>query len=482
MKQCFWLIAALLRVSLLQAAGLEDSYAVVASRRVMDSPEWKAATVDVLLAKHPGATLYVWEKKPEEVRRALAAQMPSFTAFVVLPEESGTRWTVNVSKLCRALDADPYTDTFWGVVTGYDAASAKLLAEAQPIAIRRALDCSGCDLTAFEKAWRYTEDHRGTMNVWTRGETETVQDVPCDTDNTQGVLERLQKDRVQFLSTSGHATEHDWQMGYCGPNMAMVHKEGRLIAVDTERRGFPAANDEPKVYIANGNCLIGNIDRTDCMALSWMRDGGVRQFIGYTVTTWFGAQGWGTLGLFVDTAGLCTANEAFHFTNAGIVAKLESFGIPDLRAYRLKHVRQTNTPNTPGMEAWFRQRQREGASQEELKKAHFDISGTLHDRDVVCFYGDPALDARIADGRWEVLPPALEGDTLVLSVKAKAGARKGTVWLRLPGSWTYGKPEASAGLGQPDLELDNMLRFPEADPVEGEVYTVRLPGAVRQGK
>lgn len=458
-----------------------DTYAIVASKAVMDDPAWKAATVDALLAKHPGARLAVWEAKPEEARAQLAEWQPSFTAFVVKPEQAGTRFTIDVSVLCRALDDDPYTDTFWGVITGYDAEAARLLAEAKPIAIERALDCAGCDLTAFGKAWRYTEDHRGTMNVWERGVTPAIQDVPCDTDNTQGFLERVQRDRVQFLSTSGHATQHDWQMGYCGPNMALVHKDGRLVARDTKKREHPAGSAEPKVYFANGNCLIGDIDKTDCMALSWMRDGGARQFMGYTVTTWFGAQGWGTLGLFVDAAGLATANEAFHFTNASIVKKLEDTDIADLRDFRLGKLAHVNLPKTPGMDAWAAQKAKNGASKEEIQKAVRQTIGNLHDRDVVCFYGDPALDARIANGRWRILPPALSAGTLTLSAEAREGVREGAVWFRLPGSWSYAEVEADPALGAPDLTLDNMLRFPNAKPKAGTTYTVRLKGAKRKG-
>ena len=467
------------------ATPVQDSYAIVASKAVMDDPAWKAATVDVLTAKHPGAQVLVWEANPNEVKAELAKTQPSFTAFAVKPTQAGVSMTISLSNLCRALDDDPYVDTFWGVITGYDAESAKALSEAGPIAIERALDCAGMDLTAFDKAWRYTEDHRGTMNFWERGVTDKVQDIPCDTDNTQGVLERLQKDNIQFMTTSGHATQRDWQMGYSGPNMAMVHKDGRLISIDTKKQPHPAGSTEPKVYFGTGNCLIGDVDKPDCMALSWMKDGGARQFMGYTITTWFGAQGWGTQGLFVDTAGLTTANEAFHFTNTGIVEKIRSYGIPDMMDFRFTEIKSNgNFPVTPGLQRWAVDFAKSGKSAPEVQKALQERVGHLHDRDVVCFYGDPALDARIANGRWTVEQPKMDGEALVLTLHAKEGVRDGTVWVRLPGSWAYAPAvlKASESLGQPDLTLDNMIRFPNAKPVAGETYVVRIPGAVRKGK
>ena len=467
------------------ATPVQDSYAIVASKAVMDDPAWKAATVDVLTAKHPGAQVLVWEANPNEVKAELAKTQPSFTAFAVKPTQAGVSMTIALSNLCRALDDDPYVDTFWGVITGYDAESAKALSEAGPISIERALDCAGCDLTAFDKAWRYTEDHRGTMNFWERGVTDKVQDIPCDTDNTQGVLERLQKDNIQFMTTSGHATQRDWQMGYSGPNMAMVHKDGRLISIDTKKQPHPAGSTEPKVYFGTGNCLIGDVDKPDCMVLSWLKDGGARQFMGYTITTWFGAQGWGTQGLFVDTAGLTTANEAFHFTNTGIVEKIRSYGIPDMMGFHFTEIKSAgNFPVTPGMQRWAVDFAKSGKSAPEVQKALQERVGHLHDRDVVCFYGDPALDARIANGRWTVEQPKMDGEALVLTLHAKEGVRDGTVWVRLPGSWAYAPAvlQASEALGKPDLTLDNMIRFPNAKPVAGETYVIRIPGAVRKGE
>ncbi len=467
------------------SARMIDSYAIVASKRVMDDVAWRRATVDTLAAKYPHARLYTWDKTPAEVRDALAGQMPSFTAFVVRPEEAGVRLTIDLSHLCRDLDDDPYGDTFWGVVTGYDAEAAGQLAAAKPIAIERALDCAGCDITAFRQAWRYSEDHRGTAKYWAASEMEAVQDQPCDTDNTQAVLARLQRDRVQFLTTSGHATQHDWQMGYCGPNMAMVHKDGRLLAVDTHKQAHRAACPEPKVYIATGNCLIGDIDQPDCMALSWLRDGGVRQMVGYTVTTWFGEQGWGTQHLFVNTAGLTTANEAFHFTNNGIVHALEQTGIPDLRTFRLAEIQQVNFPSTPGMVEYCRELDRAGKPRTEIRTTLRNLSGRLHDRDTVCFYGDPALEARVAHGRFRAIPPELTAEELCLRAEVLSGAQDGAVWFRLPGSWSFDADAlmASPELGTPDLVTDNFIRFPSARcaAAQGKTLTVRLPKAVRKG-
>ncbi len=462
-----------------------DTYAIVASHSVASDVDWNAAIIQELQKKYPNAPVLIWRKDVEEVREELVALKPSFTAFAVKPGEAGVHFTIAISHLTRELDEDPYTDTFWGVITGYDADAAQKVAAAAPISIERALDCSGCDITVFNKAWRYSEDHRGTMKTWDASQPDAkVQESACDTDNTVGVLERLQKDNIQFLATSGHATQHDWQMGYCGPNMTMVHRDGKLYSVNTKHQAYPAHSDEPKVYFANGNCLIGDIDHRDCMALSWMRDGGVRQMMGYTVTTWFGAQGWGTLGLFGDASGMTTAAEAFHFTNASIVETLEKAvqktGATDIRQCRIRKIAKVNRPMTRKMLAWY------GTLPGDRQLAERDyfqqIIGNLHDRDTVCFYGDPALDARIANGRFTVLPPIYHAQEqeLLLTLRANKDERKGAAWFRLPDSWKYDATQliASEALGTPDICLDNMIRFPNADLKAGNTYTVTLRNAM----
>lgn len=467
------------------APELKDSYAIVATKRVAEDPEWKAATIDKLQQKYPHAKVLIWDKTLNEILPQMKEMQPSFTAFVGKPEETSRGMVMTAHLFSRMLDDDPYVDTFWGLITGYDAASAALVAGSDDILIERAFDCSGTDLQAFNEGWRYSEDYRGTMHYWKRGMKE-IEKSSCSTDNTQGVLKRLKEDKIQFFATSGHATEHDWQMGYCGPNMQMRHEKGELYALDTKHERFPAGSTEPKVYFANGNCLIGNIDKTDCMALSWMRDGGVRQMMGYTVTTWFGAQGWGTLGLYVDHSGLCTAAEAFHFTNTSIVKTIKDYNIPDMMTWMWSTVGHMNVPQTKGMQAYAQaeyEKDPSVANGKAIRSRLQDMAGNLHDRDSVAFFGDPALKTVIANGRLTVHAPVYENGDLTLSLTANEGVRKGPVWFRLPGSWTYAEEDviADEALGKPTLALDNIIRFPEVQLTPGQTYTVKIQKATRKG-
>ncbi len=455
-----------------------SQYAIVAEASVMADEAW-VKSVEALQKKYPAAHLFTFTSSPEEVKPQLAATLPQYTAIVAKPETVTQHFVINLSQLCRDLDDDPWVDTFWGIITGYEAEAAEQIAAAGPIAIERALDCAGMNLTPFGEAWRYSEDKRGTMVHWKRGMAEP-KETPCPTDNTHAFLTRLQHDKIQFLTTSGHATEHNWDMGYCGPNLWLSHAEGKLIAIDTRKQPYFARSEEPKLYIATGNCLIGNIDRPDCMALSWMKDGGVRQMVGYVVTTWFGAQGWGTMNTFVNSAGLYTANEAFHFVNTENIQFLKrtetTEGLTDLLDYRMQEIGLFNIPMTAQLQAWANKHHAENFPQDENDKAKFDarlrqIIGNLHDKDTVTFLGDPALNVRIAEGVFSRSPWIHQNDSLTCTITAHAGAPEVGVWIALPGSFTY-----EAISPTPIFACDNMIALPKTAHPDGEVITLTLRG------
>jgi len=113
-----------------------------------------------------------------------------------------------------------------------------------------------------------------------------------------------------------------------------------------------------------------------------MNAAGVRQMIGYTVPTWFGYAGWGCLDTFVEQPGRYTLAEAFHANQHALVHRLETQAAPR------------------------------------------DVRGLTFDRDVVAFYGDPAWEARLADGTLQYRQTLAENDgTFTLEVSPLDGPR-----------------------------------------------------------
>lgn len=357
------------------------AYAVVVSSTTFDDPEWQK--VANILAKKYNAKILKWDKNVEETKNQLAQIMPKYTAFLARPEEAGHAFVVKISRMCRALDNDPYVDTFWGIVTGYSAEDARRIVSLEaPLIVTRVLDATGkIELNKFDQAACFDEFDRGSVNEKAAGKSAAKR--KCANDNTKEFIAAMNRLNPQLIATSAHATEHDWDMGYNAPNMTMEHQDGQLFCIDTAENRFAMTNTEPKIYIGAGNCLIGDIDKEDCMATSWMHSGGACQFIGYTVPTWFGEMGWGTLDKFASQGGIYTAAEAFHFNNTEIIrtikdkypqhvkTNLKNYQVDtdDEKIYRTLKVNKSD----PDAEA---------------------LIGRLYDRDVVAFFGDPAFEVR----------------------------------------------------------------------------------------
>ena len=286
----------------------KSSYMVVAKKSTMEDAAWHEV-VAALQAKHEGSVA-TYETSVDEVLGALQKEFPRYTCFVAPPGEVTPAFVARVHQLTRKLDDDIYTDTLWGIVTGYDAANALAIA-------------------------------RQTVPL-------TVHKVGASTQFAMGMVEEGQ---WYCFITSGHASDRDWQLGYSYRNGIFKSNAGQLAGYDLQGKHFDVKSDNPKVYLAVGNCLMAEIKSRNSMALAWMNGAGVRQMIGYTVTSWFGYAGWGCLDYFVEQPGRYSLAEAFLANEYAMEYLMDKAPSPGLK----------------------------------------------YDRDVLAFYGDPQWEARMAD-------------------------------------------------------------------------------------
>jgi zinc protease len=331
-------------------------YGIVVSTATRTDPAW-AAVVAALEQKHRGrgARVIEWQESVDEAVRPLADAMPRHACFIARPEEAGRDFVAAVHRLARRLDDDPYGDVLWGILTGFDAANALAIATtAEPLVVKRVT--AGTDVAmdrVVEGEWYCELEKNRMVRKRAGGAAEAIRG-PDDT--TAALAARLNDGVTDLFVTSGHATERDWQIGFRYRNGQFRSGGGRLWGLDTAGRKIPIESANPKVWLPVGNCLAGHIDGPDALALAFMNSCGVRQMIGYTVPTWFGYAGWGCLDTFVEQPGRYTLCEAFHANHHALVHRLETRAAPR------------------------------------------DERGLAFDRDVVAFYGDPAWDARLAEG------------------------------------------------------------------------------------
>jgi hypothetical protein len=330
-----------------------DSYAVVVKESTAKDAAWKKV-VDALIKKHD-ATLITYETSVTESLVPLKKEFPRYTCFVAQVDDAGREFVAEVHQLTRVLDDDPYTDTFWAILSGYDAENALEIAEySEPLVIKKV--GSGTEFAAemvTEGQW-YDELVKNKHVKKEPGGKATELSGPDDT--TKSLVDTLNVYQPDLFITSGHATEREWVIGFRFRSGQFKCADGRLYGLDTKRARHTIDSPNPKVYMPIGNCLMGHLKDRDAMALAWMNSAGVKQMIGYTIPTGYGYGGWGCLDYFVEQPGRYTFVEAFQANHHALIHRIND---------------PATTPN--------------------------DRRRLRGDRDVVAIYGDPKWSAKMAE-------------------------------------------------------------------------------------
>jgi hypothetical protein len=359
-------------------------YAIVVRKDVAAGP-W-GRVVRALEAKHAGRT-FAYEAAPDEVRAAVGAYRPRHVAFVLPPTEDFPAFALVANRFCRELDADPYVDAIWGILTGLDAEHALSLAQAEPIAIRRAF-------TKTQGAWLDWVPEGDYVTEWTRDRGETGAKRPgspfatgsggpaSDVDDARYVHRLLSEDRYDLIIGSGHGGHRDWMLMYPRGSGLLVAQDGGLAFRAPGMEPLPLAASRPKVYWAVGNCLTGVVHAggnryQDSYALAWMNRG-AKQYLGAVQSTWYELN-WNMADWFLKQEGRWTFAESLFL-----------------------------------LRQWSRH-----LLAEDLVAGR-DREGTEFTDGIFVLYGDPALDARVEPAREPALAETLDvretGDADVVRV------------------------------------------------------------------
>jgi zinc protease len=297
--------------------------------------------------------------------------------------------------------------------------------------------------------------------------------------------------QAQLFITSGHATQKDWMIGYSYRNGFFVSAPGgKLVGRNTAGVLHDISSDTPRVHLGVGNCLIGDISDVDnCMALGLMHSAGVRQMVGYTVTSWYGYMGWGMLDYFYLQPGRYTVAEAFFANQQALLHRLETASPGVNAVYDAAQNEVTQAMRNLRVEI--------SPAGQRMRLTSQDITGLLYDRDTVAIYGDPAWNVRMADGQNEWMQTLTEsrseGDshevTYILTLRKTAydntdrnGSQRGgrPIFVFLP------KRLAQNADGTVDVEIftgtelqpviaDDFVLIPKFE-MEAEEYTVMFQG------
>ncbi len=356
-------------------------YLIVVSKKTSEDDKW-AKVISALKKKHSAGVAY-YKKSVVESLPALRQSFPRYACFIASPEETSKEFVKAIHRMTRRLDNDPFTDLFWGILTGHDAENALAIANtSDPLVIRNSLACTEIALDrCLEGKW-FCELRKG--HGVTKEQGGKSKDIKLTQDTTSRFVRELNEGKPDLFVTSGHATERDLQLGFRYRNGVFRCKNGSLFGSDLSGNRHAVNSLNPKVYMPIGNCLMGHLDGPDSMAAAFLKSAGVRQMMGYVEVTWYGYMGWGCLDYFIEQPGRYTFTEAFFANHHALIHRLETC-FPSKK--NQGSGRGSDNSRIPTSYA------------RKLRLSSNDARGLLFDRDIVAFYGDPAWQAKMADGK-----------------------------------------------------------------------------------
>lgn len=397
-----------------------ENYTVIITETTAADPAWMAVA-DTLVAKYPGAQKVVIPALTEEaLTQAMRSTDARYAGIVVKPEEVGRDTINHMHRAARKVDDDLWGDCMWGIVTGYSADDAMRIAkDKKPLVIKRLLGTTNIGWHHFENSYCITDWTNSPVLEQDGGVEPTATTYDNTTEQGRELLEngfqslfadRLENAKPQMVVTSSHATQYNLEMpfsrGLIFPHGNRFHQLkkrqmgyffrpltkarqgdtsylGKLVAQLNTPEIKP--DGTTRIWLAAGNCLFGDANHNkDSMAITAVSAYTCNQVVGYTVPSWYGAGGWGTLSCFFDSANGTSLSEAWFINNQFILANTIKID-PKLLKVQFNGAEFNNRLQNDVF--------RSGAALNQNNAK--DALGYVHDRDVVAFYGDPAWSASL---------------------------------------------------------------------------------------
>lgn len=479
-----------------EISAARGEYVVLISSKTLKQKDWKSAAAK--FAKRHRAKIIVWSGNAiEAVKDVLKKNNPRYVAVIARPQEIDRVVVAKLHRISREMNDDIYGDFLWGIITGKDGkTAATLLAKDEPLILDRALGTTNFDQQRFKKSFFITDwGTREFIETENYVSSEKRHAIPGE-EMVDIFAEHWKSVRPQFLMSASHATEFNLEMPFGEGLIASAGTEFYLVP-KTKMQGFrrvlsrenatvkffreqklkklPRTPDE-KVWIASGNCLFGDCLRSPfSMAVTAISSANVKQLVGYTVPTWFGEGGWGTSGQFFGGHQATSVGQAWFFNNQILLKNLP-----------LALVKYPVPLNPEGMEGIYV----DGFVSELAKKGvhiNRELTGRIHDRDTVAFYGDPLFRTRFNPDAPSKQPwncrTFSDGKTRFFSVTTTRGnAYRGDFCLWFPERIAANKDFSAQISGtqkrsvSPDILTENFVIFRELELGEGEKIEFSVQG------
>jgi len=332
-------------------------YAVVVKEETYLDPEW-AEVVDSLVEKY-SAAVFIYPSTIYDVQEAVGAYAPDYMAFVTEWNDATASFVSNAWIFGRALDDDPYGDAIWGIITGYYVSDALRLATGpEGFDVKTVLGgTSSCDLTHYPQGISTNEATYGLYYTKALNDPNAVMHTDGPTDRTEWLVNCLNADSIDIFITSGHGAHYQWQMHYPDAGLEGYFRSYGSLGVQAlglthASEVLPINSTNPKIFFGLGNCQIGKIVNFNSMALGWLHTAGAYFYTGYVINEGSVSQQHGGTKAYFERQAHYTWPQAYYLANQA-----------------LYYDKYNATPGASGAP---------------------DLNGSV-------LYGDPAMEARVAD-------------------------------------------------------------------------------------
>ena len=473
-------------------------YHIVVTKATLADKGW-SGVVDALKAKHEGAIVHeVADLKQDTLKNALHGTEAHYVAYVLRPQEI-TQPQVNVlNRVARQIDDDPWGDCLWGMVTGYEPKDALRIAkDSKPLVVKRLLGSTNVDPSRYEHSYCITDwegfpilEQTGyTKPKETKYDPKTPEGKKVYEEGVQGLFaNQLATQKPQMIVSASHATEFNLEMPfgkgiifpannryYQLPANRMkdfsfalgkaMQGDQKALAKFAKDNNFPVIepDGETRIWMPVGNCLFGDAYGTNqSMAITAISAYTGNQLVGYTVPSWYGKGGWGTLDLFSNGVAGITLAEAVALNNQFILHETMQLN-PDLMKISFNDSR-FNPQKLVGQLLT----NRIAINEEKLK----DYLGLIHDRDVIAFYGDPAWSATVDESHVQS-PYTVKwtGKRQVTITANRDSKQRCAVWF--PDN-SIGHEGATGCDDKTAVFTNDFILFPTMDMKKGETKVVNI--------
>lgn len=356
-----------------------SEYVVLVRESTQANVAW-GKVVDRLVERHQ-AKVVTYQELTSEALPRLRELYPRYVAVVDKPEQISREFVIDLNRMSREVDEDPYADFLWGIITGVDAEAALRLVE--KAATPQTLSSAWCLGLEELKDGKYFQ-----RMGWTDGKEWIEKNSLAAATGQSDVLSKS-----LYWAEHNHPEIVIW--GVAGQPERMPLQKEQLNAGIVPRNGGLWLDECELKWQDNARiCFLpmmyGNPwGKQESFPVAWLNGGKAGALVSGMDFSTFGKGTWGTLQFWLTDAGRFSLAEAQFLNQQDLLCCLNQWAPEKLRepyAYDKDPDKSVFT--------YFAGENEGHINQLRGINNAYGAFNYWYERDLMVYYGDPAWDVR----------------------------------------------------------------------------------------